>query len=440
MEDRCVLIIGAGIAGLVAARELALAGIPVALLEARDRVGGRIHTLVGASDDLPIELGAEFIHGAENATWDLIRSAKLRTHKLPDRYWKLDHDKLVEDKGFWDELTDVFERINTASPDQDFQCFLDQAWGLSRSAKRLALQYVEGFHAAAASRIGTHALALAEAAAERDRATAQFRVAKGYAKLLDWLVRQLIARQVQIWTHSVVKSVRWKPGSVEIAARTPAGERVFRSERALVTLPLGVLQEEGPAGVIFEPKLAGKDNAIKGLAMGRVVKVTLHFRTRFWPVDNFGFIHLENVALPVWWSDERGLVLTGWVGGPRAESLRRKGSEAIAETAIQILARLFKLEVSQVKDSLLASYWHDWSADPFARGAYSYTPARMMNMPARLAAPVAGTLFFAGEATDTQGEQGTVHGAVTSGRRAAQEIVDSMRRGSAVSLELQEKV
>src|SRR4029077_10821552 len=133
---------------------------------------------------------------------------------------------------------------------------------------------------------------------------------------------------------------------------------------------------------------------------------TLHFRSRFWPVENFGFIHADAAWLPTWWSDERGPLLTGWAAGPRAERLGRRHLEEILEEAIRTLSSLLKVESEQIKDLLVAIYTHDWNNDPFTRGAYSYTPVRMEEMAGHLAEPVCDTLFFAGEATDTGGEQG----------------------------------
>lgn len=81
------------------------------------------------------------------------------------------------------------------------------------------------------------------------------------------------------------------------------------------------------------------------------------------------------------------------------------------------------LGVENLEDRLEAAYVHDWQSDPFSRGAYSYAKVGAGGAQARLAAPVENTLFFAGEATDTSGYNGTVHGAVASGYRAAEEIV-----------------
>ena len=140
-------------------------------------------------------------------------------------------------------------------------------------------------------------------------------------------------------------------------------------------------------------------------------------------------MHVDNSLLPVWWSEARGPVLTAWAGGPRAQRLSQEGPEATLATAIGVMASVFKLDHSKIRESLVASYTHDWMKDPFCLGAYSYTPVRMLDMPKRLAAPIAETLFFAGEATDAEGEQGTVHGALASGERAAQEILSAIQRG-----------
>jgi len=426
MADNTVLIIGGGAAGLAAARELTAAGAVVRLIEARDRLGGRIHTVPGHRPGLPIELGAEFVHGERNDTWEFIRLAGLRVQEVPDRHLVASNGTLKRDARFWEELAGVFARINTATPDQDFQSFLDQAWGLSSQAKKLAKQYVEGFHAAPANRISIHALARSESAAERDNAIRQFRLADGYAALVRWFERELSSQTVEIRLNNVVQQVSWEPGQVQVQAQTPAGRRSLQGARLLITLPLGVWRHEGPGAIVFDPALPAKEKALRSLAISPVVKLALEFSERCWPTDNFGFVHSDQGWFPTWWSDERAPILTGWAGGPRAEQVRLEGVEAATVEALRSLSRIFKIEYGRLKDGLVASYSYDWQTDPFARGAYTYTPARMIGAAARLAAPLANTLFFAGEATDTEGEQGTVHAALASGGRAAREILKSL--------------
>src|ERR1041385_7340196 len=107
MEESSVLIIGCGAAGLAAARVLCVSDVPVMILEARDRPGGRMHTVSGKEAPVPIDLGAEFIHGKRHRTWDFIRRAKLLTHEAPDRHWLPSGRELEEDPNFWEELDEV---------------------------------------------------------------------------------------------------------------------------------------------------------------------------------------------------------------------------------------------------------------------------------------------------------------------------------------------
>jgi monoamine oxidase len=222
--------------------------------------------------------------------------------------------------------------------------------------------------------------------------------------------------------NTAVKTIRWQPGHVEVEAQTPAGLNVYHGDAVIVTVPLSVLKARE---ILFEPELEEKEQAINGLEMGCVVKVTLQFRSPFWPRKNFGFVHSDQKWFPTWWADDRGPILTGWVGGPRAESLTKEETEAIEAEAIRALARILKDQPVRVRDFLVRSFGHDWSGDPYSRGAYSYTPVGTVKMPNRLAAPVEKTIYFAGEATDGDGNQGTVHGALASGKRAGEEIIKS---------------
>jgi monoamine oxidase len=177
---------------------------------------------------------------------------------------------------------------------------------------------------------------------------------------------------------------------------------------------------------VFEPRIEKKERAAAALAMGPVVKVTLEFRSEFWPHKNFGFIHAVGCRFPTWWSDQRGALLTGWAGGPRAHRFAGMDLEGIRQEAVRAVANMFKIKVEQVTELLVSLHRHDWSQDPFSRGAYS-TPYGMGQMAAQLASPVENTLFFAGEATDSEGEEGTVHGALGSGQRAAREMIEALR-------------
>ena len=119
----------------------------------------------------------------------------------------------------------------------------------------------------------------------------------------------------------------------------------------------------------------------------------------------------------------RSPILTGWAGGPAAERLALRGEESVVGRALDSLTCLLGFMRERLADLLIAWYMHDWQADPFARGAYSYIPVGGLDAPRLLAEPVEDTLFFAREATDLSGRNGTVHGAMASGQRAAGEII-----------------
>jgi len=428
VERTSIIIIGAGAAGLAAAKILSEHGIPVTILEARDRPGGRIQTILSRRGQIPIELGAEFIHGARNHTWKLLRAAKLATHEVPDRHWLARNRKPHENKKFWDALGEVMERIDLKKTDRDFLTFVNRTRNLKPSAKWLATEYVEGFHAAPAAAISIRALAKSEAAAEQTEGTRQFRVSSGYSKLTAWLVQGVERANVSVQYDTVVTNIDWQKGAVDITTQTADGARIFAGSHALVTVPLGVLKGSGPAAIHFNPVVKQKEQAVQALEMGEVIKITLQFRSRFWPVANFGFVHSDNEFFPTWWADERGDLLTGWSGGPRAKFLAIQKNHSIIEHAIRALSSIFDVEVRRIRDLLTDTYLHNWSTDPFTLGAYSFTPVGQTGAPAQIAKPVKNTLFFAGEATDSQGEQGTVHGAIASGQRAAFAILKTLSR------------
>jgi monoamine oxidase len=115
-------------------------------------------------------------------------------------------------------------------------------------------------------------------------------------------------------------------------------------------------------------------------------------------------------------------IFTGWAGGPRAAAMAGMSRDEVTALAVASLARQLGVARKTVDDALTGAWTHDWSADPWARGAYSYAMVGGSEAAKTLARSVDGTLFFAGEATDAEGRSGTVHGAIASGRRAAAQV------------------
>ena len=443
-----VLVLGAGVAGLAAARALLDAGRRVLVLEARDRLGGRVLTRRPDDLALPVELGAEFVHGTPPELWQLLDAARLRVCDAAEEHVTLDGGRLVEREDFGGALGEVLDALSpeTARPDRSFAAFLASRFGGDAHAdvRRLAAAYVEGFHAAPVDDVGVHGLAHAEGAASGNDLA--FRIVDGYDRVVAWLHDGAgLAPEVRLRT--VVHRVRWSAGRVRVEAHGPDShsEQAIDAAACVVTLPVGVLTAAADAegAVAFEPPLDAKRDALAGLAAGHVTRVVLQFRRRFWEerdavpaldaaVDplQLSFIHAPERAVPVWWTQRalRAPVLVAWIGGPRGAALAALDREALVQTCLDSLAGTLGRDAAALREELVAAHAHDWSGDPFARGAYSYARVGGADGGAQLARPLDDTLFFAGEATATGGNGGTVHGALASGRRAAHEVLAALAR------------
>jgi monoamine oxidase len=424
-----VLVVGAGAAGLTAARELAEAGLKVTVLEARGRVGGRI--LTRHLGRLPIELGAEFIHGRPPEIRDIVRAARIETRELAGEAWCKHGGALARCDRLYPQMARLLARMSSASGDRSFREFIDQdAQDAPREVKERAIAYIEGFNAADARRISLQSLIDSREADRKIHADEQFRVVEGYDRIVGWLAQRGAERRSDLRLRATAREVRWRRGRVEI--RTEGGS-VFRAPRVVLTLPLGVLR----AGAVrFVPGLRAKRAALRGLEMGSVIRVTLVFRKRFWDriahdrttLRNLGFLFSSHPLFPTWWSTlpARAPILTGWASGRRADELSFRSKPVVVRLALAALAELLDIDRRRLRDLLRSAHLHDWQADRFARGAYSWVVVGSAGAPGELAAPLDGTLFFAGEATDVTGHWGTVHGAIASGKRAAREVLASL--------------
>lgn len=432
-----VVVLGAGVAGLAAARALSAAGVNVCIIEARNRIGGRIHTVREPLFPLPVELGAEFIHGRPSEIFSLTSAAGLSTVEVSGAHRYARGGKLIEPENVFAAVDEIFERMGDPSlPDQTFSEFLAHVEG-SREAKPLAKAYVEGFNAARADRVSVHALAGEMQAADAIDGDRSFRVKQGYYRVAEQLWKECEAANTSLRIEAIATAVNWRRGAVEVAAQTLSGGLLAPAAGgcAVITLPLGVLQapENAPGAVRFIPPVAQLRSALDRLAMGHAVRITLSFRDAFWQaqpqLSRPGFIHSHEKNFPTWWTTLSPFVpaLTGWAGGPKAEAVMDLNDAALAECAIESLARILGISFHNVQDEV-QSYWiHNWSRDPLTRGAYSYACVGGVEARRALAMPVEGTLFFAGEAAEVGGHGGTVHGAIASGQLAAEMILKTPR-------------
>jgi monoamine oxidase len=441
-SDPDVIILGGGVAGLSAAADLARGGLRVSVLEARDRVGGRILTQHDPVWNVPVELGAEFVHGLSPEIWQPLQAHNIRVTEVDGDTWCV-RDGVLCPCDFFSQVDQILGKMDDRSPDESFQDYLQRVWPGSdhQEAKEWATSYVSGFNAADPAQVSVHWLVKelrSDQAIEGDRA---FRIAGGYQSLLEIFHREAKNAGTSIRVNSAVEAVLWRENHVQIAVHHDNDRSIIKAPRVLITLPLGVLQAAPgkPCAVRFTPELPSlKRQALNLLAMGKVTRVTLRFRNRFWEsiryksktLADMSFLLSHDPWFPTWWTmmPEKTPFLTGWAPYSCAERLSGQNEDFIVSKAVDALTRLLHVPESSIKNALEATYLHDWQSDPFSCGAYSYVRVGGDNAPHDLSTPVENTLFFAGEATDMSGHNGTVHAAIASGKRAAKEILSQYQR------------
>src|SRR5215813_4393769 len=282
-----VLIIGAGVAGLAAAGKLSQAGLRVLLLEARDRIGGRVLTIHPAGFEAPVELGAEFVHGRPPETFDLIKSASLRAVKIEGQPF-CSNEHAIGRCDFWSRIEKVLDAMKKkASPQQSFDAFVRQLKDpeISDEDKRAACMYVRGFHAAHPEEISVQSLIEGMKAEEEIDGDDQFRLPDGYDRLVDALARKLDSERAGVQLNAVVTRVKWKAGSVDVdVAQEHDPDVTISAHRLLSTLPLGLLKPQvgEPSPVVFDPPLTQKSEPLSRFRVAHVIRVPTTFHKRFW--------------------------------------------------------------------------------------------------------------------------------------------------------------
>lgn len=438
-----IIVIGGGVAGLMAAMKLrASSNLQVTLLEAQDRIGGRIHTV--QQNGTNIELGAEFIHGKPPELLALLEDLDLETYELEGENFNYDcsDDSLhPQDEGSHNDEEspfNVLEQLTEWSKNHPAEDLTFDAWcereNIAPDIRSGARAYVEGFNAADASRISVRSLAIQQQAEDSIDGDSLHHVKGGYHRLPEELAARFARSGGALRLQSQVKSIAWSRGSVDVQLHS--GE-TLHADAAIVTLPLGVLQS---SDVTFHPTPADILMQASRMATGPVLRMSLVFRSRWWAeldhpqkkaLQKLSFILPErqrsDLNFRVFWTGYPSLdpVLTAWAGGPPAKSFAAKSNQEIAEAACHDLSRIFGIPRQQILDELITHHRHNWSGDPLFGGAYSWVPAGAVDASEKMTHPVEDTLFFAGEHTDTTGHWGTVHGAIRSGIRAAQQLLDS---------------
>jgi monoamine oxidase len=426
MESLDIIVIGAGASGLIAARELSKAGWKVTIVEARDRIGGRIQTYLDAEFTSPTELGAEFIHGDLKETTKLLKEYKIEYSPAKGQIWQVRKGELEKNKDFVPEHHRLLEmKLKAMKRDMPVKKFLDVHFKGPEFhlLQQGVIGFVEGYESAEVERFSTLAFREDWLKAEEWE---QYRIDGGYGKLIDALANDCRKNGCEFHLSSVVKKIIWKKNFVEVICEK--GKR-FTASKAVVAVPLGILQQER---IVFLPALAGKIKSVKELGYGEVIKILLLFKSKFWEekklqervgenLDKLFFL-FSHAPVPTWWTQYPSStpLLSGWLSGSGAKKMKRLSDKEILEEAIRSLSLIFEISRKSLKENLQSWKVVNWSKDEFTRGSYSYATVNAKKNIERSASPEKNTLFFAGEHLSEPA--GTVEGALISGFKAAEKI------------------
>jgi monoamine oxidase len=428
-----IIIIGAGAAGLSAAKAFGRSGREVVVLEARDRIGGRIHTTHDKSFSVPIENGAEFIHGDLPHTHALAKAAGISLREGKGRQWKVESGQKAEEEFFdpnWDKMVRKLEALDHDMPIGEFlnEHFAGDKYETLRES---VTRFVEGFDAADVSKAS--AFALREEWSSTD-ATTGYHLEGGYSLLMDYLFEQCRLSDVMFHFSTVVTEIYWERDKVTVICDN--GDR-YDGQKLLITIPPAVLKNEA---VRFFPHPEEHMKALHKIETGGVIKFLVEFKEPEWENDDnddfrqFPDAHFifSDAWVPTWWTQSPSTtpLLTGWLSGPITNNLKLT-DEILMDEAVKSLGYIFDCREDVLRSHIRAVKVINWMNDPFARGAYAYKTVETPAAIEVLSRPLEETVYFAGEAYHSGPEMGTVEAALASGADAASRMsVDSMAQSS----------
>jgi monoamine oxidase len=418
MKKETVIIVGAGIAGLVAAKDLANA-YNIILIEADKRLGGRIHSCREENFSTIIEAGSEFIHGKLKETLHLLKKADIEYIPVRGNMYRKEKGRWNEQHDFIEGWNELLHRMKKVKSDMTMYDFLEQYYGEENKAdlRRYAIAFTEGFDVADIKKVSVKFL-YNEWSHEED---VSFRIPLGYGALINYLAAECQKKDCQIITGEPVKQIDWEKNSVTVYT---ANGKKYNSQKIVVTVPVSILQRAlGKASINFTPPLDEYVNAARQTGYGTVIKILLQFKEALWKKDT-GFIFSDEI-FPTWWTQlpDTAPLLTGWVGGSKAEVLSDETDEELLQKAFISLANIFELPVNGIKEKIQGAKVFNWRKNDWSLGAYSYSMPETIAARKLLNTPVSNTIFFAGEGLYEGASPGTVEAAVVHAKQTVAKLL-----------------
>lgn len=428
MNQADIIIIGAGASGLMAGRELGKAGKKVIILEARDRIGGRIWPLSEEEFGYLAQGGAEFVHGEASVTKSLIAEAGLTYVSMKyGEMWSVRDGEPVKNGGPTEDQDYVMyqdainEKLKGLKEDMSVATFLDKYFGEEKYAniRKSVTRMAEDYDAADPNKISTFALREEWLGGEEWQ---QGKIKEGYGALLDFMTAGCNKNGVEIKLNKKVENIEIKGNKVKIRCEN---REIYEAQKVVITVSLPLISK-----INFNPAISEKIASAEKIGFGDVIKIFLKFKDRWWEnalgkdLSKMTFI-ISNEKVTPWWTQYplKESVLTGWIAGLKAREFENISEKDILEMSLNCLARTFKVERNFIDKELVNSKVINWPIDPFSLGAYSYSTIETKEAYAELRKPIENKIFFAGEALCLGNETATVEGALASGKEVVEKIL-----------------
>ena len=422
--DLSIAVIGAGMAGLTAGLELSRAGYPVTIFEARERSGGRIHSIHYGEHVL--ETGPEFIHGHLRETLRLLKKYNITYVPVRGKMYHAKNGKLDTQEEMIEGWDIMLKKMNSLKDDMSFRVFLDLHFPESSftALRQSARRFAEGFDLANTEEASTRALAMEWNHGESE----QYLIPVGYSSLTDAMEDEFRSLGGKVFFNCPVREINGQPDSIRIWTDTSE----YTARYGIITVSLSSFhskRREQPS-LIVTPEDPEMKMAMEKIGFGTVVKVLLVCTHSFWeekaPDALFFF---SDFFFPTWWTgNPTGLSqLTGWLGGPAAEKFSLQPDSFFRDKALESLSEIFSLPTSMLQRFIKDIRVFNWSGVPWTYGGYSYARPGYREAKSFLRKPLLDKIFLAGEATYDGPHPGTVEAALISGQLVAEKLLIKLK-------------
>ncbi|MEI7486419.1 MAG: NAD(P)/FAD-dependent oxidoreductase [Chryseobacterium sp.] len=417
-----IIILGAGASGLMAGYILSKQGFNIEIIEAQDRIGGRIKSKNTNSFPYFLELGAEFVHGNLPTTLQLLDEAKIPYYKTEGEIWNYEEGVFNQDDNFSEYFEAFHEKLSQLTEDCSVYEFLENNFKGEKYSqlRKSILNFVQGYDGADPNEMSVFSLREENPDNEEED---EYTIEGGYSSLMEYLYLKCRENGVNFHFSEIITHTNWKKNKVFLTSKS---NKEYKAEKVIFTLPIALLQQES---IEFKPQIPEYISAANEIGSGHAIKFIFQFNSEFFKTSKMSKLEdlhllLSNEEIPTWWMHKtKPALLTGWLGGPKAFELRNSSNEELLNRSLKTLHHFFDLP-----ENILFENLENWeisvpTADPFAKCAYSYDKINSEEARAVLNTPIEQTLYFAGEALYTGDATGTVEAALITGENTAKKII-----------------